>query len=121
MISFDQMPEDNAELAHMEIEFPQLQHNTSESCPISLDEIVEYLRAESLDGDSVTTDQLQFLRTALVADYRYWIWSFRESDNMDCYVTVSISSDGITCTGYEVNYYNLTPEQFMLGDFHQVF
>ena len=48
-------------------------------------------------------------------------WSFQESDGADCFVTVSASPDGTICTGYEENYYQLTPEQFMLGDYYNVF
>jgi hypothetical protein len=121
VIPFDEMPEDNADLANIEVEFPHLQPNTPESCPVPLRDVLEYLRAESPDAESVEASQLQFLRTALVADQQYWIWAFRESDGSDCFVTVSLSPGGTACTGYEENYYNLNPEQFMLGDFHQVF
>lgn len=121
MISFEEMPEDNAELASIAIEFPRLQPDSAESCPVSLADVVAYLRLESPDYESVQANQLRFLRTALVADHRYWIWSFRESDGTECFVTVSESPDGTTCTGYEEDYYGLTPEQFMLGDYHNVF
>lgn len=121
MISFEEMPEDNAELAKLEIEFPRLEPDSADSCPVSLDDVVAYLRLESPDGESVQADQLRFLRTALVAQHRYWIWAFRESDGTDCFATVSESPDGTTCTGYGDNYHGLTPEQFVLGDYHNVF
>ena len=121
MISFEQMPTDNADLANIDIDFPHLQPNDQNSCPVSLDYIVNYLRLESPDGESVQPSQLKFLRTALVSDRRYWIWFFLESDGSRCYVTVSESSDGSTSTGYEQDYYRLTPEQYLLGDYHQVF
>jgi hypothetical protein len=115
------MPEDNADLASFAVEFEQLDPNTAETCPISLEDIVDYLRCESPDGDAVQTSELDFLRTALVADHRYWIWSFRESDGSDCFVTVALSPDGTRCIGYDENDHGLTPEQFMLGEYHQVF
>jgi len=117
----DEMPEDNADLARLQLDFPRLQPDTVETCPIPLSEIVEYLRMESSDAEAVNESQVRFLRTALVGDHMYWIWSFRESDGADCFVTVSASPDGATCTGYEENYYQLTPEQFMLGDYYNVF
>lgn len=83
--------------------------------------MVECLRLESPDGDSIDTGGLSFLRTAQVADKRYWIWALQEADGSRCYVTVAISPEGRSCIGYEENYYELTPEQFMLGDDHQVF
>lgn len=121
MIPFDEMPEDNAELASISVEFPMLRSNTAESCPVPLSDVVEYLRRESTDGDAVQPEQLSFLRTAQVAEQRYWIWAFQEADGSPCYVTVSVSPEGSSCIGYEENYYNLTPEQFMLGDYHEVF
>ena len=66
LISADEMPDDNAKLASIGIEFPQLELNTAASCPVSLADVVEYLRAESSDTDSVQAS-LQFLRTAQVA------------------------------------------------------
>ena len=121
MIPFDEMPEDNSELANLDVGFQELDVNTPASCPVSLAAVVEYLRTESPDGDALQESDLRFLRTALVSNHHYWIWSFEESDGSSCFATVSASPNGDTCTGYEENYYNLTPEQFMLGDFHQVF
>lgn len=121
MISAHEMPEDNADLAHVQVEFSRLQPDTAGACPRSIDDLLEHLRAESPDHESVHAGQLRFLRTALVADHRYWIWSFQELDGTDCFVTVSQAPNGTVCTGYDENYYGLTPEQFMLGDYHQVF
>jgi hypothetical protein len=121
MIPFEEMPDDNAQLASVAVEFPVLQPNTVESCPVPLSDIVEYLRLESPDGDAVHSGQLSFLRTARVAEQRYWIWAFQEADGSDCYITVAISPEGLSCIGYEENTLGLTPEQFMLGDYHGVF
>jgi hypothetical protein len=121
MIPFDNMPEDNARLAHISIDFPLLQLNTSESCPVPLSDVVEYLRLELPDGDTINARRLKFLRTAQVAEQRYWIWAFQEADGTHCYITVATTPEGSSCIGYEENYYKLTPEQFMLGDYHNVF
>jgi len=121
MIPFEEMPEDNAQLANIAIEFPVLEPNTAESCPVALADVVEYLRLESPDRDEIHGGQLSFLRTARVAEQRYWIWAFQEADGSACFVTVAVSPDGSSCIGYEENCYALTPEQFMLGDYHQVF
>lgn len=121
MIPIEDMPDDNKDLARVRVEFPALTPDTPESCPVPLVDIVEYLRLESPDGENVHAEQLQFLRTANVADHRYWIWSFQETDGSACYATVSEAPDGSTCIAYEENYYGLTPEQYILGDYHQVF
>jgi len=121
MIPLEDMPEDNEDLAKRPVTFPVLEPNTAQSCPVPMKEILSYLRMESPDGASIKVAQLKFLRTALVGSHRYWIWSFQESDGADCFVTVSLPPDEGACIGYEENFYALTPEQFMLGDFHQVF
>jgi hypothetical protein len=121
MISYDEMPEDNTELANIEIDFPLLMSNTAESCPIRMAEIVDYLRVESPDYDAIQATQLHFLRTAQVAEKGYWIWSFEESDGQICYVTVSITPNRSANISYDDNYFGLSPEQFMLGDYHNVF
>lgn len=45
----------------------------------------------------------------------------RVESRLDCFVTVSLAPDGTTCIGYEENYHRCSPEQFMLGDYHEVF
>ena len=42
-------------------------------------------------------------------------------DIVECYVTATVSPDGSTSIGYEENHYGLSPEQFILGDYHNVF
>ena len=121
MIPYEEMPNDNAKLVDLIIDFPVLQPNTAESCPIVLADIVDYLRAESPDGEMIQAAQLYFLRTAQVVEKRYWIWSFQESDGSACYVTATVASDGSASIGYEENHYGLSPEQFILGDYHRVF
>jgi len=36
MIPFEEMSEDNAQLANIAVEFPVLEPNTAESCPVAL-------------------------------------------------------------------------------------
>ena len=115
------MPEDNLDLATLDVSFPPLEDNSEESCPEAISRIVDYLRVESTDFEHVVADQLTFLRTAQVAEKKYWIWSFLESDGTICFATVSQDEDGSTCMGYEENYGEWTPEQYMLGDYHKVF
>lgn len=121
MIRPEDMPEDNADLAKIDVSFPSLDPDSPSHCPASIDEILAYLRVESPDGDSVNEDQLHFIRTADVYETHYWIWSFVERDGSKCFVTVARRPDDQLIIGYEEDYYGLTPEQFMLGDYHQVF
>ncbi len=121
MPTYEEMPEDTAELAKLVVEFPRLGVDTPGSCSVSMTEILAYLHLESPDGDEIEEQDLVFLRTAQVAEKAYWIWKFAESDGVECYVTVLSTSQGETCIGYEENHYDLTPEQYMLGDYYNVF
>ena len=71
-------------------------------------------------GDALREGDLSFVRTADVEGTKYWIWSFTEPDGESAYATVAVSSSGSTL-GYDANTYDLSPEQFILGDYHQVF
>jgi hypothetical protein len=116
------MPEDNADLGTLLVEFPRLDPDTASSCPVLLEELLDYLSDEVPGGERLRPDDLRFLRTAQVADQRYWIWSFSEPDGGDlAYATVALGPGGTQTVGYETDYYGLTPEQFMLGDYHNVF
>ncbi len=114
MLTYDEMPEDNAELAKIDIEFPYQRNNGPKSCPNSMEEILEYLSIECPNGDRIKEQDLEFLRTAKVKNARYWIWKFSDPDGAECYVTVSSRKSFIfrksTCIGYDENYYNLSPE-----------
>lgn len=120
-MSYDEMPDDNSKLAEIEVTFPRLSPDDTSQCPVAVAEIVEYLQVECAFPGTVTADQLEFLRTAQVANDRYWLWLFRESDGTKCYATVAQSPTGTRCIGYEEDYYGLTPDPFLLGDYHNVF
>jgi len=121
VLSFDEMPNDNSLLAEIEVDFPRLADDSTSSCPTSIDEVLEYLAIEVPGGDRLTGDDLTFLRTALVEANQYWIWRFQEPDGDPAYVTVSMDPTGRRTIGSEADYYRLSPEQFILGDYHQVF
>src|SRR3954452_6526678 len=78
MPTADQMPDDNAGLARVEVAFDRLRSDTAESCPVPLSRLMEYLAREVPDGEHLSPEALAFIRTAAVADRRYWIWSFQE-------------------------------------------
>ena len=120
VIPLDQMPKDKENLAKISVEFPHLDPNTPRHCPVPMDHIQDYLKLEDADRGSVETRELRFIRTALVERTQYWIWDYRESDGAHCYVTVSQSPEGHTCLGTRGDWLGLTPEQFILGDYHQV-
>lgn len=122
MLDATEMPHENADLARIEIDFPWLAPDSAASCPVSSQQVLEYLSMEVPGGERLRWEDLKFLRTARVAAVRYWIWSFNEpADSSPAYVTVSVDDQGSTVVGYESDYYGLTPEQYLLGDYHNVF
>jgi hypothetical protein len=121
MLQADEMPDNNAELASVQIEFPRLDMDTADGCPTEMKDVMDYLAIEVPGGHSLVASDLTFLRTAQVEDTRYWIWRFTEPDGNLAYATCSVGPDGAQTVGYDDDYYGLTPEQFILGDYHQVF
>jgi hypothetical protein len=118
----DEIPTDNRELAGVVVEFARLRDDSQRSCPVRIADLLTYLRDEVPGGQRLQPADLTFLRTAQVGDSRYWIWCLNEPDGGDpAYATVSVEDSGRVTSGYDTNTYGLTPEQFMLGDYHKVF
>lgn len=122
MLTAEDMPDDNADLADAEAEFPRLTPDSARGCPVPLADLLRYLADEVPGGDSLTRGDLTFARTARVADAEYWVWRFREPgvQGDQAFATVSRSGSRVTL-GCETNYYGLSPEQFVLGDYYGVF
>lgn len=101
-IDFADLSDDPAELVNVSVDFPRLEDDSPASCPSSMEELVEYLNMEIEDFGEVSADGLEFLRTALVGEHRYWIWRFQEFDGQMGYATVSLDPDGRVVQGYRV-------------------
>ena len=122
MLSAGDMPDDNADLATVDVSFPRLPDDSASSCPVPIQNLLEYLADEVPGGEQLNASDLTFLRTADVEGTGYWIWRFKEPDGGDAaYATVSVDDTGASTLGYEADYYGLSPEQFILGDYHEVF
>lgn len=120
VLSAEEVPEDNAELASVDVDFARLPDDSAASCPVPISEVLRYLADEV--PAALSEADLTFRRTAVVEGTRYWVWSFTEPDGGSAaYVTVSMSPAGATTLGYEDDYYGLSPEQYVLGDYHNVF
>jgi hypothetical protein len=107
------LPSDPDDLQSSPVELPRLEPDSPDSCPKSMAEVVEYLQLEAYPDKPAAAD-LTFLRTADIEGADYWIWRFDDSDGKENYVTVSCRGRETT-VGYDRNYDNLTPEQFMLA------
>jgi hypothetical protein len=117
MIPRSELPEDASEWQSIRIHFERLSDDSPLSCPASEGEVFEYVEAES--GDSVAADRarLKFIRTATVAEAKYWMWSYCEADGQLMYVVCRSNPDGTGVLGLsEPN--GLSPEQYLLADYY---
>lgn len=126
MFDITKVSEDPADWGEFDVPLPYLSPNTEESCPDSLDEVMDYVRCECADTDRATPDRLQFIRTAQVNDSKYWIWRYTEEDGSECFVTSSIDATGSGSLGLSDVFASpardrpLTPEQFLIADYHNL-
>jgi|GEM_PF-6809375 len=93
--------------------FPRLNSDNSDSCPLPVDEIQEYLRLEDGDG-GFQNRQLRFVRTAHAFDSDYWIWEYNLKDGTHCFVTVEKSGREVM-TGMDWNTGKLSPEEYIVN------
>jgi hypothetical protein len=120
MLTADEMPDDNRDLASLEVVLAALPDDAAASCPVGIEDLLRYL-ADEVPAD-LTPSDLTFRRTAVIGDRSYWVWSFVEPDGgSPAYATVSIGPAGAATLSYETDHYGLSPEQYVLGDHHQVF
>ena len=116
MLSNDEIPENNAELAKIKIEFPHVPFSEI-SEPNEIEPyLLDYLEVEGFPPDG----EVKFIRTALVEETVYWIWEFY-SDGEKIYATATQDKYGNTGLGCDADYYGLTPEQYILGDYYECF
>lgn len=116
----DELPEDLDKLRDVPVELPRLPDDSADSCPVPMTEILEYLSYEAPGGThsgsaEVIEFQLEFVRTALIEQARYWIWRFTDSDGRESYVTAGIDGGGQEMISYDETF-GLSPEQRMLAE-----
>lgn len=111
--TYEEMPDDNAELANLDIDFPKVSFNKVSEPEEIEPHLLDYLDREGYKPD----DGLQFIRTAQVFEQTYWIWSF-VTDGEEAYATATQDEEGDTGLGCDTNDYKLSPEQYILADYH---
>lgn len=94
---------------------PYLSPNDAASCPVSVEEIMAYVRLESSDGDHARPDRLEFVRTALVGEAKYWVWTYTESDATECYVFFRQREDGGTLTALTGSLGSSSVEDYLMA------
>jgi hypothetical protein len=124
MIKREDFPEKREDLQKLSVSLPYAEGESESTCPVRKKDIIEYLDWEApggkyAGGEMVIDFDLKFLRTALVNETKYWIWSFLDENDTACYVTVSLPSGGPPCTGYNEEF-GLTPEQFIIAEYFKI-
>ncbi len=120
----DELPEDFDELRNVPVDLPLLPDEGAASCPVPMNEILEYLSYEAPGGEhsgssEVIEFQLQFVRTALVEQTKYWIWTFINSGNRASYLTVGVDGSGQQMMSCDETF-GLSPEQRILAEHYDL-
>lgn len=121
MIRLADLPEDNADLVKISVSFPLLDEDTEQSCPVSRENMLEYLSCEALDGENARSVPLIFVRTAAILKNKYWLWRFTDGDGVEAFLCVEQKCGNQFNISYLANDYGLTPEQYLLGQYYRVF
>jgi hypothetical protein len=124
MINREDFPEKFEDLHNVNISLPFAEGESESTCPVSMKNIHEYLGWEApggknIGGEMMNDFELKFLRTALVNETKYWIWSFLDENDAECYVTIALYDNGPTFTGYDETF-GLTPEQYIVADYFDI-
>ncbi|MGD2206742.1 MAG: hypothetical protein PVH17_08180 [Anaerolineae bacterium] len=96
---------------------PYLTPNSAESCPVPMADVLAFLQRETISGESLRVSDLEFVRTARVVDYQYWLWRFFDEGEIECFVHASVGPDGQGEIGYDDNFLDYTPEEYIFSDY----
>ncbi len=96
----------------VQVSLQRLDPDLPDPCPVPLNEIVEYVETEEMELKQPPS--LQFLRTALIAQTRYWIWTYTDNDNNPSYAVVAQWPNGSILTHCDGTF-DMTPEQYLLA------
>lgn len=100
------------------VDLPDVRGESGSSSPVAVESLLAYLRREAPGGDQLSVDSLRFERTVDLSDAQYWVWSFREpGTGVRAYATVRRSADGTLTSGYEADYFGLSPAQFVVAEY----
>lgn len=117
MLERDQLPENAGDWGDVIVDFPRLDENSAKSCPLSEDDIFDYVQCESADLEQSARTRFLFLRTAQVEDKAFWLWTYTEVHGEATYVWVRGSSTGDTLLSLNSTF-GLSPEQFILAAYY---
>jgi hypothetical protein len=105
------MPDDNAQLASIPVEWPHGPEGVTSPDAIA-PHFRDYLEREGMLPDG----ELRFVRTALVERTLYWVWVF-ETGGEPAFAVAS-THNRQSSLGAGVNHWGLSPEQYLLAYHH---
>jgi hypothetical protein len=108
-------------LAALEVEFPRLADDPLAGCPRGPYQVLEYLAAEVPEGESLTWERSDVRSHRPGGGNGVLDLAVQRPTGDTAHATVAIGPDGTQTIGYEADCYGLSPEQYILGDYHQVF
>jgi len=115
MIERDTLPEDAADWNTVDVRLDPLDEHES-ACPITFDEVMDYVRRESGDVDRADPARLTFTRNARIGSTRGWLWTYTEEDGSENFVTFLEDANGSSVLGLaEPN--GLSSPQFLLAEY----
>lgn len=114
MLKYEDLPGNHEDLAKLAVEFPSLNPDETARHEGFVEALVDYLVRE---GEDVIADDVTFLRSAQVADKKYWIWELFDEVGRRYYATADESPNGTICLGFDPDD-GLSPEQFLLGAYY---
>jgi hypothetical protein len=120
-VEYKDMPDDNEDMAKIDIVFPPLTEEQTKRYPSFVENLVDYINTEEENEECLCADDLKFIKAVQVKEKRYWIWEFFDTDNYHSFAVVSENLDSSLVFCYDTNRNNLSSDQFILGHYHKVF
>lgn len=114
ILPIDQMPDYRQDLRSVSVEFPTLGTKQTARHTEFVKDLLEYL---SCEGDDLDAEDLEFLRSAQVAERKYWAWRYPDTAGQWAYAFVSEGEDGQVSMGCDSEE-DLAIEQAILADYH---
>ena len=96
----------------VQVSLQRLDPDSPNECPVPLNDIVEHVETEEMELKQPPA--LKFLRTALIAQTRYWIWTYTDNDGNANYAVAALWPNGQTLTHCDGTF-DMTPEQYLLA------
>jgi len=118
----EQLPKSWKGLKNYTFDLPKLFPNVPWTCSRRKKEVLEYLDVEARGGsqagsENVISFDLKFVRTAKINRSKFWLWSFKDGDGVDCFVSVQKNEAGQNILGFE-EALGLTPEQWLVMEYY---